>query len=96
MSSLAIMEKTPEDRIDYDVDFTNWLTDGDQLVDGIANVEDPATVSFTVDRVDFSTEVVKVWVVGGAIGDEGEIFAQATTQTGRVKRACFTMRIRDC
>lgn len=96
MSALAVVEKTPTDRIDYDVDFTRWLTDGDQVIAAIADLEDPTSVTFAVDRVDFSTEVVKVWVSGGADGDEGDIFAEATTQAGRVKRACFTMRIKDC
>jgi len=49
MSSLAVMEKTPDDRIDYDVDFTRWLTDGDSVIDAIADVEDPTTVTFSVD-----------------------------------------------
>jgi len=35
-------------------------------------------------------------VIGGADGEQGEIYAEATTQAGRVKRACFTMRVRDC
>ena len=94
--SLAVVEKTPSDRIDYDIGFTRWLTDGDIVIAAAAEVEDPTAVTFTVDRVDFSTDVVKVWVTGGANGEQGDIFAEATTQYGRIKRTCFTMRIKDC
>lgn len=94
--SLAVVEKTPSDRIDYDVDFTRWLTDGDQVIGVLADVEDPSKVTFVVDQVDMTPQVIKVWVSGGINGENGDIFAEATTQSGRVKRTCFTMRIRDC
>jgi hypothetical protein len=93
--SLAIMDKTPQDRIDYDVDFGRWLTDGDTIVNATTDIPDP-NVTFIVDAVDFTNEVVKVWVTGGLLGEQADITVDATTTYGRVKHTCFTMRIRDC
>jgi hypothetical protein len=93
--SLAVQDKAPTDRIDYDIGFNRWLTDGDQVQSATASVED-ATVTFTLDGVFNSADAVKVWVIGGIVGEQSEIFVDATTQYGRTKRACFTMRIRDC
>jgi len=94
--SLAVVEKTPFDRIDYDIDFGRWLTDGDQILGAIADVEPPVGVTFVVDLVEYTPDVVKVWVSGGADSEQADIFVEASTQSGRSKRTCFTMRIRDC
>lgn len=95
MSCLAALEKTPSDRLDYDVDFARWLTDYDIIVSATATIAD-TDVTFTLDGVFWSNEIVKVWVIGGADGEQSEIAVYATTQSGRIKEACFSMRVKDC
>jgi len=97
MSALTLVRKTPADVLDYDVDFTRWLPDGDVIVgaSAVIEVEDPP-VTFVIDQTVFSEAVVRVWVSGGVDDEEGEISVVATTQGGRVKTACFRLRIVEC
>lgn len=94
MSCLAAMEKTPSDRLDFDIDYGRWLPDGDIVVDATAAIADPVT--FVIDQVVWSEQVVRVWVSGGTVGEESEIAVYAVTQGGRTKEACFEMRIKEC
>jgi hypothetical protein len=89
------MEKAPVDRLDYDVDYGRWLTDSDTIGSASATVVD-ATVGFVVDQVEWTDQVVRVWVSGGVDGEESEIRVYATTLSGRTKEARFEMRVRDC
>lgn len=95
MQTLATVEKNPYDVLDYDVDFIRWLNNDDTVIAAEAAVEN-AAATFTVGLVEFTDEVVKVWVSGGASGEQSDIRVDAFTALGRTKRICFRMRIRDC
>lgn len=95
MSCIAALEKTPADRLDYDIDYGRWLHEADTILSAVAVVSDPA-VTFIVDNVDISEQVVRVWVAGGVDGEESEISVVAMTNGGRTKEACFELRIRQC
>lgn len=95
MQTLATVEKNPADVLDYDVDYIRWLNGDDAVIAAEAAVES-ADVSFQVGLVEFTDEVVKVWVSGGASGEQSDIRVDAVTALGRTKRICFRMRIRDC
>jgi hypothetical protein len=95
MQTLATVEKNPFDLLDYDVDYIRWLNGDDVVISAEAAVESP-DVTFSVGFVEFTDEVVKVWVGGGASGEQSDVRVDAFTALGRVKRVCFRMRIRDC
>jgi hypothetical protein len=91
---LATMVKSPADVLDYDLDFGRWMPDNDQIFTATAAIED-STVTFVIDSVITSQYIAKVWVSGGADGEQGEISVEATTLGGRTKEVRFRLRIVD-
>jgi len=86
--------KKPEDRLDYDFDFKKlgWLIPGDTIVAAEVAVSD-GTVE--IDDDEFTDTIIKVWLIGGEDGETVTVTATATTAQGRVKEACFRLRIRE-
>lgn len=82
--------KDPSDRLDYQVDFTDWL-DGDTI----------STVAWTVQSgitqyaTSFDTTTSTIWLTGGTHGQDYTITCQATTAGGRIKQQSFTILVRD-
>lgn len=91
---IGAVHKTPEDRRDYDVNFDQWLPDGDALVDVEAFKK--ADDSLTIDAVSIEGTITKVWLSGGDGGTSNEIEVRVTTEQGRIKTACFRVRIINC
>lgn len=93
MTSIASIKlKRPEDRLDYDVDFSRWLTQGDVISGVTVSISGGTAV---LDGHDFTTTVVKVWVNGGTEGETVHVTVEATTLQGRQKEICFRIRIRE-
>lgn len=92
---IGTVAKSPEDRLDYDVRFDRWLSDGDEITDAdaVADSED-----ITVESVGIFDEekVVKVWLSGGVAGATYRITVTITTAAARVKELCFDVRVRGC
>lgn len=88
---LGNARKRPEDRLDYDVDFADWLSPGDTVRDATATAP-----GVTVDRVQVFGTVVKVWLSGGLAGDSTPIDVVITTAAGRVKEVTFNLRVTEC
>jgi len=86
--------KRPDDRLDYDIDFSRWLTSSDSIesVDQVS-VAEGSTVE--VDDHDFTAQVVKVWLVGGTAGETATVTVEVTTAQGRTKEVCFKVRVRE-
>lgn len=93
--TLAAAVKTPTDVLDYDIDFSRWLPEGDYVLSAVAAV-DPSTGTLSVDQIEWATDVVKVWLSAGADGETYSVDVLVTTNLGRVKTVCFTMKIRNC
>lgn len=91
---IGAIRKTPEDRRDYDVDFSDWTPEGDEVIDAEAFLEGNSSV--VIDSVAIEGNVVKVWLSGGEDGEGDEIEVRVTTNLGRIKTACFRVRINDC
>lgn len=93
-----IYTKAPNDKLDYDIDFSRWLELGDAIVAGNAVVTTAtgALPNSTISTVIFDTTTIKVWVDGGSDNSEIHITAVATTSAGRIKEQCFTVRNRSC
>lgn len=65
---LETFDKQPHERKDYDVDFIDWLPQGDTLAGctaTVANISGGTDTSLTVERIDVSDSRVKLWVSGG-------------------------------
>lgn len=89
----TLRTKRPDDRLDYDVDFSRWLTTGDEIESVTVEINDGATMQ--IDDHDFTPSAVKVWLSGGADGETATITVEATTAQDRVKEICFKIRVRE-
>ena len=88
-----VMIKSPEDVLDYDIDFERWLSGEDRVTGAITTIAGSTAV---VDRTDFSDTAAKVWLSGGTNGETGEVSTVVTTLEGRTKKFCFSIKIREC
>lgn len=92
---LANLEKTSADRLDYDIDYSKWLTEGDLIVSAMAEISDASSVSFIIDTIEVAEQMARVWISSGVNGDISEVAVFATTQAGRIKEARFSLLIKD-
>ncbi len=90
--ALDVLSKSPNDLLDYDFDFTRWMTDDDRVVEAAASV---ATISATVEKVTFDISTVRVWINGGELGEQGQLTVVITTDQGRKKEIAVQLRIRE-
>lgn len=91
--NLGTIEKAPADVLDYDVEFAGWLA-VDDIVDAASATIADSTAE--VDAVDVSDDRIKVWISGGADGDNGTLTLTATTSGGRTKEVCLRLRVKGC
>ena len=103
---LATYTKQPDEVLDYDIDFSDFLDDGDSLATtGDPKVPNPLDVVVTpVDAffvlgdtfvIGDSDLILKQWVSGGVVGVTYKIEITATTGRGRVKQVEFKVRIKE-
>ena len=92
-AALAHLEKTAADRLDYDIDYGKWLTDEDVISSATASLTTPVT--FIIDVIEVSAQVVRIWIAGGVNGEVSEVAVFATTMAGRIKEARFVLQIKD-
>ena len=90
---LGAVRKQPGDRLDYDIDFTKWMVDGDLLSLATVEVDDPTLIAEAPQVI---PPLVKVWLSGGEAGKAYKVTVIATTIEGRVKEVDFQMRVVDC
>lgn len=97
---LAVFKRA-DDRLDYDVEFERWLSDGDSITSAeaqakIRSKDDSEPTDLLVDSVMVFGTVVKVWLSGGTDGRTYDVTVTASTADGRVKEEKFVIRIKDC
>jgi hypothetical protein len=92
MSSIQL-EKSPADVLDYDIHYDRWLPPTDIVASAVATITGSTAV---VDTTFVSPGSVKVWISGGALNENATVTVVITTAQGRVKEACFRLRIKDC
>lgn len=100
---LGKFKKQPAEVLDYDVDFTEYLADGDTLLSS-GNPPIPSPYNITVDGTGLVVEsafvinngkTIKVWLTGGTNGVKYKITITATTNAGRVKQVEFVIQVKD-
>jgi len=88
---LGVIIQQPSDTLDYDLDFSKWIgTSGDTVVSTVAT---SSPVGLSVSAVVASPTRVKVWISGGADGDEYSVEITSTTTGGRIKQDELAVRI---
>lgn len=92
MAIIGRFEKQPDEVLDYDIDFAEWIPDGD-VVSSATITSSPA--GLTVGTVGVFGSYLKVWISEGVDGTTYKLEVTATTQGGRVKQAEFLMKVRE-
>jgi len=93
MSILGTFTKQPNEVMDYDIDYTDWMAETDFLLSDITTVDGTGLV---IDSsIIISNFVLKIWLSGGVDGATHKITARITTDDGRVKEDEFRIRIKD-
>lgn len=92
-----------EDYLDYFVDLTRWLEDGETISGVVAWGDpqgDPLIKQAFVIKVSFGDAGVLLWVTGGSDGGRSTIHCRVVTTTGRQKLIRFRLVTRgtpiDC
>ena len=91
--SATVFFKTPDERLDFDVDFARWLPAGDSIASATATI---TWGTATIDATEVIGTAVKVWIEDGDDGDMSHVKVLATTAEGRVAEMCFRLRVKDC
>jgi hypothetical protein len=84
--------KQPTERLDYDVDFSEWLPAGDAI---ITTAVVSAPVGLTILITDGATLIPKLWVEGGVDAITYIIEVTCETQYGRTKEVNFKLKVKD-
>lgn len=94
--------KQPAETLDYDIDFTEFLADGDTLTTtGNPPVPSPLNVVVSPSGMTIGPTVVvggkiiKQWLSGGTDGVRYKITVTATSNAGRIKQVEFVVRVKD-
>lgn len=89
-SGKASIVKDPEAILDYTLDITDWLDEGDMLLSFEVLTEGVELVSSVVD----GSKCV-AWLSGGVIGEPASATFRFTTQLGRTDDRTMFFKIRD-
>lgn len=92
MSLLGTFTKQPAEKIDYDIDYSAWLTPGDDIASVVVTID---KTGLTIPQPQQASPVIKVWVSGGVDGAAYKITVTATTDDGRLKQDEFKIKIKD-
>lgn len=90
---LGTFTKQPADEWDYDIDYSEWLTAGDNVQN--ASVTVAPTGSLVIDSVFINDPRVKVWVSGGTDGVTYKLTVTMNSADGRTKQDEFKLRVKE-
>jgi hypothetical protein len=79
MAAANLKTKDPASRLDYPIDWSDWLEDGDTITVSAWTV--PAGI--TVATSSNTTTTATVWLTGGTLGQTYELVNHITTAAGR-------------
>lgn len=89
---LGNFTKQPIDVLDYDIDYSQWLTTGDN-VEGVNVAVEPS--GLTVDNTFINDPRVKIYLSDGTDGTTYKITVTMTTADGRVKQDEFKLKVKE-
>lgn len=95
MAILGTFTQQPNEVLDYDIDFVDWMPAGDVITSAELTVEPsmPTPPSYAINPAGTK---VKVWVyAGGTNGLVYKFTVRATTSDSRVKEAEIRVRIKE-
>lgn len=87
---MKVFTKQPRDHLDYDIDLSGWMADGDE----VKNLEVIAPDGIEVTQTGFGPDRVKVWISGGTSGQSYK-FSVLIYTGSRVKEVDFMMIVQE-
>lgn len=90
---IGMAQKQPAEYLDYDVDFTDWMPDGDKIIGATVTVSPDGEL--TANNIMINTPIVKFWLAGGVSGASYKLTIAINTQNGRIKEDELKIRVRD-
>lgn len=88
---LGSIKADPASLLDYTIDWSEWLDDGDTLTASTWDI--PAGISSPADTN--STTYATVWLTGGTIGVGYRVTNHITTADGRQDERSFRLVVTD-
>lgn len=82
----------PDDKLDYQIDWTTFLTDGETVSSYTLTSSDAA---FVISGDSEASGVVTYWVTGGTDGSNYKVTCHIVTSAGREKDATDTFLVRQ-
>ena len=99
MSILKTYTQQPADHLDYDFDYSSWLSQGDEIISAVFAIESlgggTPTTPMVIDSEVIQPTFTKVWLSGGLAGDVYKVTCTITTSRGRIKQNEIKIRIKD-
>jgi hypothetical protein len=90
---LGTLTKQPGEVLDYDIDYSEWLTSDDNVASATTAVVPDTDLS--VDLININDPRVKLWISGGVSGTTYKVTVTMETQDGRIKEDEFRMRVKE-
>lgn len=86
--------KDPEAILDYSVDWSEWLPEGDTLSDSDWEADDGITIEASPAPTNVDG-VTTVWLSGGTVGQSYGVTNHIVTSAGREDDRSITIRVRE-
>lgn len=86
--------KDPDAILDYEFDWSTWLTDGDTLADATITAPTGLTVA-TDPPVTVTSTAVTYWLEGGVVGQSYAVTCHIVTAAGREDDRTATVTIQE-
>lgn len=90
---LRTFTKDPDSRMDFGVDWEDWLESTDAIADSTWLVD--GTDLVVDDGSQFSATKAVVWLTGGTIGEVYRVTNRITTSEGRLADRSFRIRVKQ-
>lgn len=92
--------KQPSEQLDYTIDYSRWLPEGDVILTVETHVDPPYDVAnsigLNITAAHIQGQDITVWCAEGEDGKTYKVTVIAGTQDGRIKEVDFKIRVRDC
>jgi hypothetical protein len=95
---LATYEKQPAEYKDYDIDYSQWLTPADDVINTVTATVTSATQTsptLAVNLIQNTVYVTKLWVTGGTVNTKYKITVRMTSDGGRIDESELIFNIKD-
>lgn len=89
---LGNFPKQPIDVLDYDIDYSQWLTVGDNVQSATVVVEPNDLI---LDATFINDPRIKIWLAGGTHLTTYKVTVTMTTADGRIKQDEFRVKVKD-